>query len=95
MQSIYRVLSNYVAEALDGLVADLTKLSSLSPAFAQIIAPQPFVNCNYNECQVFYKGKVSFANKQTKHQTKLYGVFFPQSLGQLCAALKAQARAQT
>ena len=91
VQSVYRLLQNYVASALDQVV-DVTKMNSMSPAFAQVLAPQPFINCSYNECQTFYKGRVSFANKQTKYQLKLYGVFFPQSLARLCPALRAAAK---
>lgn len=72
VNQLYNVLLNFVTSLIDTQVA-VTSLASP----VQIIAPSPFVSCTYNECQTFYSGKVSLANKQQRYQLKLYGVIFP------------------
>ena len=71
VNQIYNVLLNFVANLID------IQMSSNVNQACQIIAPAPFVNCTYNECQTFYSGKVTLANKQSKYQLKIYGIIFP------------------
>jgi len=51
------------------------------------------MNCTYNECQLFYNGKVQLANKQQKYQLKLSGVIFPHFLQSISAQIRKQVRA--
>ena len=62
---------------------------------AQIRAPAPFLNCTYNESQVFYNGKVQLANKQQRYQLKIYGIIFPYYLQSICTLLKQQVKRQS
>jgi hypothetical protein len=54
VNSIYNVILNFVV----GLIENQVGISTTLQSPAQIIAPAPFMNCTYNECQVFYNGRV-------------------------------------
>ncbi len=58
VNQVYNVLINFVASLIDNQVG----VNSLASP-VQIVAPSPFINCTYNECQTFYSGKVALSNK--------------------------------
>ncbi|CDW78200.1 UNKNOWN [Stylonychia lemnae] len=93
VNSIYNILSNFIANQMDAQLYSYQGASN--SAMAQIIAPSPFINCTYNEGQLFYSGNVTYANKQSRYQMKLFGVFFPVNLTSMIQVIKSQIKASS
>jgi len=66
----------------------------------QIIAPRPFMDCLYKECNMTYKGVVETRTKLGKttetseksaeyFSLKFNGIIFPQPIGRICNLSKA------